>query len=735
MGLYERLTGNESNALRLERVKQNGTLHDHWLLLVRSTSAVLTVFLLAYLLANIPVYFTQLQTVCVNMLCPRWQLTTANARAIQNIGLSVSQYAIFSLSLSLFAALAWFAVAGFIVWRKSNDRMALLASLFLITQEVLQFTGSPSPPLEYSSPAWHVPTIFLLLLDSLLYLLVFSLFPNGRFVPNWMPWLVTAQFILGGIVLFLPSSFSSTGLLFTPLTTPLLLSTWAIIIGGQIYRYRRVSGPIERQQTKWIVSGLIVGPVVGVMYYFPPLVFPPLTESSSLYFLLFNPLFIIASLFTPLCFGIAILRTRLWDIDGILHRALMYAALSACVIGLYMLVVVGIGSLLQTQGNILLSLLATGLIALLFQPLRQRLQRLVNRLLYGERDDPYTVLVRLSRRLEATLVPETVLPTIVETVAQALKLPYVAIVLLPEQRPLPVPAVRTVGVRTEAGAEVPDIVTSYGKPIPDPVRVPLVYQTETIGYLLLAARAGELFGETDARLLADLARQAGAAVYAVRLSTHLQHLTEGLQQAREHLVTTREEERRRLRRDLHDGLGPQLSSQTLTLGAVRKLLRQNPDAADKLLADAITHAQEAITDIRRLIYALRPPALDDLGLLAALQEQLTQYRASGVSLVLDAPEQLPPLPAAVEVACYRIALEAVTNVVRHAHAQTCTLHLTLQTHLVLSICDDGQGLPPLCRSGVGLTSMRERAEELGGTCTITTQPDGGTCVLAHLPLS
>ncbi len=229
------------------------------------------------------------------------------------------------------------------------------------------------------------------------------------------------------------------------------------------------------------------------------------------------------------------------------------------------------------------------------------------------------------------------------------------------------------------------------------MRVPLVYQAETVGYLLLAARAGDTFGKPDTRLLTDLARQAGVAVYAARLTTHLQRLSTGLQESRERLVTTREEERRRLRRDLHDGLGPQLSSQTLTLSAARKLLRQDPDAADRLLADATTHAQEAITDIRRLVYGLRPPALDDLGLLAALQEQLTQYRASGVSLILNAPEHLPPLPAAVEVACYRIMQEALTNVIRHAHAHTCTIHFTVDTHLMLDIRDDGQGLPPAYR--------------------------------------
>lgn len=376
---------------------------------------------------------------------------------------------------------------------------------------------------------------------------------------------------------------------------------------------------------------------------------------------------------------------------------------------------------MQVQGNLLLSLLATGLIAVLFQPLRTRIQRGVNRLLYGERDEPHRVLVRLGQRLEATLTPEAVLPMIVETVAQALKLPFAAI------------------TRTSAeGGSAPQTLAQYGQH-PDPTeqeRVPLVYQQEIVGELVLAPRQkGERLTPADQRFLRDLAPQIGVAVHAVRLTADLRHLTVDLQRSRERLVTTREEERRRLRRDLHDGLGPQLSSQTLTLTAARKMLRQDPEAADRLLADATTHAQEAIADIRRLVYALRPPALDDLGLLAAIQEQLNQYHSSGVVLILEAPEQLPPLPAAVEVACYRIVQEALTNVIRHSHAHICTVRLALEEQVLLSIRDDGQGLPPAHHSGIGLASMHERAEELGGTCTMTSLPQGGTCVLAHLPLA
>ncbi len=233
----------------------------------------------------------------------------------------------------------------------------------------------------------------------------------------------------------------------------------------------------------------------------------------------------------------------------------------------------------------------------------------------------------------------------------------------------------------------------------------------------------------DHRLLADLAHQAGIAAHAVQL-------TADLQRARERLVTTREEERRRLRRDLHDGLGPTLASMTLKLDAARNLLTQQPADVDLLLVEVKTQLQATIADIRRLVYDLRPPALDELGLVSALQEQAMQYRQlNGVQVVIEAPPQLPTLPAAVEVAAYRIVLEALTNVARHAQARTCCVRIALTEVLTIEVIDDGQGLPSQPQVGVGLASMRERAAELGGTCVITTGATGGTHVLVRLPLA
>jgi len=269
-------------------------------------------------------------------------------------------------------------------------------------------------------------------------------------------------------------------------------------------------------------------------------------------------------------------------------------------------------------------------------------------------------------------------------------------------------------------------------PTATPLTLPLIYQHEPVGHLRVAQRSpDEPFTPAERRLLEDIAHQAGLAVHAVRL-------TADLQRSRERLVTTREEERRRLRRDLHDGLGPQLASYTLKLEAARDSVQPNPERATALLNDLLGKSQTIIADVRRLVYGLRPPALDELGLSGAIHEFAAQSETNGTHIAVSAPQELPPLPAAVEVAAYRIVQEAVNNVIRHAQAKTCGITLSLtQEPMELSVVirDDGVGLTPAPRAGVGLNSMRERAAELGGACVIEAMPEGGTRVTAKLPMT
>ena len=616
----------------------------------------------------------------------------------------------------------WIAVSLLIFWHRSDDWMALFVALFLV---MLATNLSPAlSALSYEVGFASLEGVCLTLLHMLTWSSVaffFALFPDGRFVPGWTRWL-TAAYLVWQVPFCLPSNAPFSILHWPPL---LVASLFLGLVGAfgfaQLYRYRRVSTTIQRQQTKWVVFGMLVGALLDLASLLSLLVFPTLTQSSTahaLYALLSAVTVPVIFLLIPVTIGVAVLRNRLWDIDLIINRTLVYGLLTACVVGLYLLVVVGLGTLFSVLGNLLLSLFATGLIAVLFQPLRQRLQRAVNHLMFGERDDPYHVLLRLGNRLEATLDSDALLPTIVETVAQALKLSYVAITF--KQREADVLAASTGEVREQEAL----------------VRVPLVAQTEQVGELLLASRApGESLTPADLRFLHDLAPQIGVAVHAVRLTADLKHLTSDLQQSRVRLITAREEERRRLRRDLHDGLGPTLASLTFKIDAARNLLPPQSERADRLLEDVRQQTQEAIADIRRLVYNLRPPALDELGLLSALREQIVHYQHQGLHIVVDAPECLPPLPAAVEVAAYRIAQEALTNVVRHAEAQHCLLRLSIdQGAFSLEICDDGKGIAPGHHIGAGLLTMRERAVELGGSCSIAPGSSGGTTVRVSLPL-
>ncbi|GHO59807.1 sensor histidine kinase [Ktedonobacter robiniae] len=655
--------------------------------------------------ASIPDAFAAAHIICPSAAeCSSSGLTLNQARQLAHLGLSLDFYGALGVGLSIFLEVVYVTIGVIIFWLKADDWMALLGSLTLVTFGSVFRGFNPDPS---ASLFLYVLALVMAFFGNCCIGLFFYLFPSGAFAPRWVRWLALIWVVYWAIkTLILGTVIANSGLDFV-FFLGLLLS----VVATQIYRYRRVSTSEQRRQTKWVVFGLSLAllgflSLIIVASVIPLPIIPDLIGGSLLYVFL--------SLI-PLSIGVAILRSRLWDIDIIIKRALVYGALTACVVALYVLVVVGLGALLQASGNLLISLLATCLVAVLFQPLRERLQQVVNRLLYGERNDPYKVISRLGSRLEAALAPETVLPTIVETVAQALKLPYVAIAL-------------------KEGSELLT-TASYGELREKPLSLSLTYQSEQIGELILAPRGpAEPFSAADRQLLNDLARQAGIAAHAIRLTTDLQLLTDDLQQSRTQLVTAREEERRRLRRDLHDGLGPALATITLQAEAARDAISTEPDQAVFLLESLVKQAQTAISDIRRLVYDLRPPALDDLGLIAAVRAQIMHYEHTGLRVTIDAPSRLPELSAAVEVAAYRIIQEALTNVMRHAGARSCLIQLDCDDALNLAIRDDGCGLPAEPSLGVGIRSMRERAVELGGSCSVENVPSGGIRVNVVLPL-
>jgi signal transduction histidine kinase len=693
-------------------VPPSAKLRGSWLLLARLGWVALVLLLVTlFVVAEIMRYE---QIVTLSNLPEHIDPVTLQANLAQ-ANLSLGFYATYNLVMEVGFAAVCLTLAAVIFWRRSDDRMALFVALLLVLLGTTFWTTMQAWLAAYPSLSPLIRAFNYLGNVSLF--IFFYLLPSGRFVPRWTRWLAMATLTLVALSVLLPDSPLNPDNYPLPIFILFMLGLFLTGVYAQVYRYQRVSGPVERQQVKWVVFGFAAALVGFLGTLFFGVVLFSLPKPGTVGDMVGFATMTLFMLLIPVSIGMAILRYRLFDIDLIINRALVYGALTASVVGIYVLVVGGLGALLQARGNLLLSLLATGLVAVLFAPLRDRLQRGVNRMMYGERDDPYTVLSRLGQRLETTLEPHTVLPAVAETVAHALKLPHVAIEL---KR----------GEEYETAAE-------YGRPEGEPLRLPLIYGSETVGQLVLSPRSpGESFGPADYRLLEDLARQAGIAVHAVRL-------TDDLQRSRERLVATREEERRRIRRDLHDGLGPALSSAMLKLGAARRLLPPS-SPADDLISEVRDDMRATVADVRRLVYDLRPPALDQLGLVLAIRDYAEQYVSdseTGMRVTVEAPESdsLPPLPAAVEVAAYNIAREAVTNAARHARARSCRVRLKLEdaperSELCLEISDDGVGLPAERPAGVGLSSMRERAEELGGKFSVESPPGGGTRVLACLPV-
>ena len=553
------------------------------------------------------------------------------------------------------------------------------------------------------------------------------LFPTGRPPTtrwSWVGWLSGAAIALSvmawaaltwperGAVLLgeePTSELTGLGLLLPVGMVGVAVGALAALVSLAV-RVRRSSGD-ERQQLWWFMWAITVS-AAAILTSF-------LVNATDAPPLVRDLLLGIAVITVPLATGISILRYRLYEIDLLVNRTLVYGALTAVTLGTYVALVTLTGRLLDGLTDWQAALPATAVVALLLLPLRTRMQTAINRLMYGDRDDPYAVLARLGRHLESVRTPGDTLSGLVATVASALRLPYVA-------------------VHLDVDAQTPP-VASWGTRAERPTVFPLAYRGAQVGSLAVGSRGpGEQLAPRERQLLEALAAQAGVAVRAERLSLDLQR-------SRQQLVTTREEERRRLRRDLHDGLGPTLAGVALGVEAAGNHLVRDPDAAAAALGTVRDQVKTALDDIRRLVDGLRPPALDELGLVDALRGHALSFEAlaardgEGVRItVLPSSEPLPQLPAAVETAAYRIALEAVTNVVRHAGARDCLVRVTcLETldTLEVEITDDGRGMADQpSGGGVGMASMSERAAELGGSLTVQSRPGEGTDVLARLPV-
>ncbi|MGH9179880.1 MAG: sensor histidine kinase [Acidimicrobiales bacterium] len=476
-----------------------------------------------------------------------------------------------------------------------------------------------------------------------------------------------------------------------------LLSHGGVVAAGVSLALRfRGSTGVDRQQLRWVMFGAAVAAVAVV---------GALVSASVGQGVLLGVFAATFMTVLPLSVAVAISRYHLYDLDRVISRSLLYTALSALVAAVYAAVVLGL-ELLAASGPVVPGVAAV-VTALAVLPLRVIAQRAIDRLLFGRAAEPFAVVSELNRHLQESASPTSALETLVDTVAADLRLPLVA-------------------VESHDGT----VLAAHGDAPPRGTkRIVLAHQGEAVGALVFGLRRGE--DDFDAReqaLLEDLARHAGAAVRSVAL-------VRDLQTARQRLVATREEERRRLRRDLHDGLGAQLTAVTMKLDAARNLMASDPQRTDAVLAELGADVRTAIADIRRLVYALRPPGLDDLGLIGALSQHARACSSNGTTFDVGVEGyDLGALPAPVEVAAYRIASEAMTNTVRHARAAQCRVRLRMDDGLVVEVVDDGLGLPPDWVPGVGMTSMRERAAELGGTLIAEPAGPSGTRVVARLPL-
>jgi len=448
--------------------------------------------------AGAPGFQRFMSSVCTVEPCEPGRLTARSVSALADARMSTDMYGAWLTLVMLTVDLVFALAGGLLIWRRPTDRMAVFSGfVLLLTANVIPcFSLLIDDELTVLKSVSVVVSIAGLT-GLALFLFVF---PDGEFKPPWTRWVAVAL-----IAATLPEAFVPVDQMQAYKQFIVLLVVGAFMGGavGQIKRYQ-LSTATQKMQTKWTATGIAAAlgvyssaAVANVYWFHDPL------SSGLLITTGFAGLTLI-----PLSIAVALLRYRLYDVDEVIGRTLVYASLTACTIAIYVFVVAYVGSLFDTDGSLngrplLIHLVGAGLVAVLFQPLRQGLQRSANRLLYGRRDEPYAVLSELGRRLEAPGDPAAMLPSVAETVVRALRLPYGAIFMA------------THGAMVE--------VARVGNAVPEPLRMPLLHRGEAVGELLVGHRGRkEPFGPADRRLLDDLARQAATVVEAVRLTSEVQ---------------------------------------------------------------------------------------------------------------------------------------------------------------------------------------------------------------------
>jgi signal transduction histidine kinase len=483
-----------------------------------------------------------------------------------------------------------------------------------------------------------------------------------------------------------------------------------------VIRLRRATGD-ERAQLKWFAYA-------GVFLVAAVIADSPLFDVGG------NVLPGIALVMVPAAVGVAMFKYRLYDIDVVINKTVVVAVLAASVTAVYLAIVVGISAVIGTAGqpNVPLSIAATAIVALAFQPLRERARRLADRLVYGERATPYEVLSEFSERMAGSYSTEDVLPRMAHILGEGTGATRTEVWL-------------RIGKDLQLVASWPEGPEFEKSPIPVPTdelpefpesdrAVPVRHQSELLGALTLTKPPSEPVTPAEEKLLSDLASQAGLMLRNVRLTAELKSRLVDLRASRQRLVAAQDHERRRLERNLHDGAQQQLVALAVKQRLAEGLVRKDPEKAAQILADLQTETTDALENLRDLARGIYPPLLADKGLPAALEGHARKVHLP-VKVEADG---LGRYPQEVEAAVYFCCLEALQNVIKYADASHVSVNLSTEAgQLTFSVTDDGKGFVPGTEPpGSGLQGMSDRMEALGGMLEVRSEPGTGTTVTGRI---
>ena len=500
-------------------------------------------------------------------------------------------------------------------------------------------------------------------------------------------------------------------------TVPLVVLMVAGVV-SLVVRYRR-AGTELRQQLKWFIAAVVLGVASMVLAFatnFSTLGFAAVTVGFSA---------------LPIGIGIGVLKYRLYDIDVVISRAVLFGSMAVFITVVYVAIVVGIGSLVGSTGrfSVFLSVVATAIVGVAFQPVFGRARRVANRLVYGKRATPYEVLADLSDRMVETYGSEDVLSRVARTIAEATGATRV------EVRLRAATELRSAAV-WPAGDQPSPSIQVVGNDLPSiagvDYAVAVRHQGELLGALTVKKRAGESLSPIEEKLVGHLAAQAGLVLKNVGLTSDLRARVEELRASRQRLVTAQDAERRRIERNLHDGAQQNLVALKVKLGLLEALTRKDPDKAAELAAQVKDDADEALQTLRDLARGIYPPLLAEQGLVAALT---AQARKASVPVEVQA-NGLARYPQELEAAVYFCCLEALQNVAKYARASGAIVRLSAPDGKVeFEVEDDGTGFDPASTEmGSGLQNMTDRISALGGSLSVRSTVAGGTTVAGSLPI-